>query len=114
MATRSPLFGLLGLLLLVACLVSSASASPTDSRGPARLHSRQSGIQDEKKTSERCNYTGQCAPCAQQNLRNAINMQCCWPRGRGYGSPFDSPGFCLCAPVDRYDYSQCLGGFVTS
>ncbi|KAL8377169.1 hypothetical protein RB595_008038 [Gaeumannomyces hyphopodioides] len=113
MATRSPLFGLLGLLLLVACLVSSASASPTDSRGPARLHARQSA-QDEKKTSERCNYTQQCAPCAQQNLRNAINVQCCWPRGRGYGSPFDSPGFCLCAPVDRYDYSQCLGGFVTS
>lgn len=64
--------------------------------------------------AERCNYTQQCQACAPLNLKNAVNVQCCWPRGRGYGSPFDSPGFCLCAPPDRYDYSQCLGGFVTS
>ncbi|KLU85475.1 hypothetical protein MAPG_04498 [Magnaporthiopsis poae ATCC 64411] len=112
MATRPSHFGHLCLLLLVACLVSLISASPTDSQGPARLHRR--STPDEKKTAERCNYTSQCEACAPLNLKNAVNVQCCWPRGRGYGSPFDSPGFCLCAPPDRYDYSQCLGGFVTS
>ena len=55
-----------------------------------------------------CSLTKQCPSCTELMGRKAI--QCCWPVGKGGGSPFDGPGFCLCAPFGLYDYSHCNGG----
>jgi len=59
-----------------------------------------------------CSLTSSCPSCSDMGVKG--HVQCCWPLGVGGGSPFAGPGFCLCSPVGRNDYSMCNGGYWVS
>jgi len=59
-----------------------------------------------------CSLTSQCPSCKEMGAKGYV--QCCWPFGKGGGSPFTGSGYCLCAPEKKNDYSQCNGGYWTS
>ncbi|TLS30185.1 hypothetical protein PpBr36_03867 [Pyricularia pennisetigena] len=102
-------------LILALCLLFTSGLSTPITTQATTLQSRSSlgsWLQVGKKTADGCSLTRQCPSCRSVGFEGMV--QCCWPNGKGYGSPFDEPGFCLCAPVDRWDYSMCSGGYWTS
>ncbi|TLD04944.1 uncharacterized protein PgNI_09199 [Pyricularia grisea] len=102
------------LILALGLLLAVASSTPIETKATSLQSQSSLGswLQVGKKTSDGCSLTRQCPSC--ESVGNKGMVQCCWPNGQGYGSPFDEPGFCLCAPVDRWDYSMCNGGHWTS
>ncbi|KAI6272581.1 hypothetical protein MCOR07_002769 [Pyricularia oryzae] len=112
MAATNPLTTMMHVILALCLLLTLASSKPIDTQATALQSTLGSWLQVGKKTADGCSFTKQCPSC--ESVGNEGMVQCCWPNGRGYGSPFDEPGFCLCAPVDRWDYSMCSGGHWTS
>lgn len=55
-----------------------------------------------------CSFTRQCPPC--EVWAKPGHIQCCWPSTTA--SPFEGPGYCLCAPQkSTFEFANsCLGG----